>query len=102
MMGRPGSTSSVCSVESGRGSAPPSTSSFARSAGIAFKVMGLSFVSGLGCSFGPAIEPVQHGDQFADARVVEAIPDGLAVAPGGDDAALAHLGEVLRQRRLAE
>src|SRR3981081_1113954 len=49
-----------------------------------------------------AEQAVQFRHQLLDARVFDAIPKGLAVAPEGHDVFVAHSGEMLRQRRLAE
>ena len=51
---------------------------------------------------GATKQPVQGGKQLLGSRIGDAIPDGLGVTPEGDDAFLAHLGEVLRQRGLGK
>ena len=49
-----------------------------------------------------AIELVEHAEELLDARVGDAVPDRLALAPGGDDALIPHLGQMLRQGRLRQ
>ena len=45
---------------------------------------------------------VEGGEELLDARIGDAVPDRLALAPEGDDALLPHLGEMLRQGRLGQ
>ena len=45
---------------------------------------------------------MQFRHQLLDAGIGDAVPEGLAVAAKGHDVLVAHLCQMLRQRRLAE
>src|SRR6185437_9577479 len=80
--------------------APCSTRRLAWRGGIEGRDMGglLAFPAFLG----PAEKTVQGCEQFLDAGIGDPVPKRLRIAPECDDAFGAQLGEVLRQRRLAQ